>query len=379
MRVHPRRLDLEQTGELAGVRRQDGRGLPLHRLETEEPVGIDDRGQVRLLEQLPDELSRLVAPAEAWPERERACALGRLEGLLEGTLDRFEQPHLDDRQRLARRADGHVPSVRAERRLGGEADGTGEPGCPADHEHGARAVLVAVAVAPRKAVHDLTRHQRVSRLGGLEPDVDELDPAGVQTPWRNRQADLLAVKGHGRHRIDADPRDLAGRRVDTGRDVDGDHRHLRAQDRLDRARRLLARLAVKAGAEDGVDDDVGGRQLGADLDHLRAELLRGDPAVAAVCALAADRDDARSWVVARNRRGHGAAGTLHQRLHVVPRLGHLHLLGCVERLELSHATRSGIRLRQLPPPSPARASATSRGRSRRRRLFRPAPAGVPKA
>ena len=35
MRVHPRRLDLEQTGELAGVRRQDGRALPLHRLETE--------------------------------------------------------------------------------------------------------------------------------------------------------------------------------------------------------------------------------------------------------------------------------------------------------------------------------------------------------
>ena len=137
----------------------------------------------------------------------------------------------------------------------------------------------------------------MSRLGLFEPDVGNLDPARVQAPRRDRQSDLFTVERDGRRRLDAEPGDLAGRRVDPGRDVDGDHRHAGAPDGLDRARCLCARLAVEAGAEDSVDDDVSGRQLGAELDNLSAELLRRDPAVTAVRALAADGDDPCAGVV----------------------------------------------------------------------------------
>jgi len=88
----------------------------------------------------------------------------------------------------------------------------------------------------------------------------------------------------------------------------------------------------------------------------------GNALVAAVRAFAADRDGACARVVARNRRRHGAPRTLHQRLGVVSRLGRFHLFGCVERFEVGHVTRSGVRVRQPRRPSPTRASATSRGR-----------------
>src|SRR5207248_10492431 len=94
-------------------------------------------------------------------------------------------------------------------------------------------IVVAAAAARRRAVDGSARAWRVSRLGGREPDVHELDLARLQAARRNSEADFLAVESYGRCRLDADPRDLAGRRVDPRRDVDGDHRHVCAPDRLD--------------------------------------------------------------------------------------------------------------------------------------------------
>jgi hypothetical protein len=97
MRIDPGRLDLEQSRELAGMRREDSRGIPLDRFEGEERVCIDDRRQLGLLQQPPDELSRFVPAAEPRPECKRLGALRRLERLFEWPFDRLEQPRLDDR------------------------------------------------------------------------------------------------------------------------------------------------------------------------------------------------------------------------------------------------------------------------------------------
>src|SRR5206468_1884350 len=107
---------------------------------------------------------------------------------------------------------------------------------------------------------------------------------------------------------------------------------------LDRSSRLLARLTVEARSEDRIDHDVRFRQRRAHLDDLGAELRGRDPAVAAVRAFAADRDDARARVVAGDDFGDGAAGTFHHRGDVVARLRRLHLVRGVERLEPRHST-----------------------------------------
>ena len=135
MRVDPLSLDVEQPRQLAGMRSQHRRSASLDRLEAEEGVGVDDRGQVGLLEQPPDQRLRLFTAPEARTERQRFGASGGVEGFLQGALDRFEQAHLDDRQRLARRADTDVPGVGAERRFRSEADGAGQTGRAADHKH----------------------------------------------------------------------------------------------------------------------------------------------------------------------------------------------------------------------------------------------------
>ena len=202
----------------------------------------------------------------------------------------------------------------------------------------------------------------------LEPDVGDLDLARVEAARRHRQADFLALEGDRRCCLDANRGDLACRRIHAGGHVNRHHRHAGAADRLDRPCRFLARLAVEAGAEDRVDDDVPRRQLGSHLGNLRRELRGRDPAIAAVRALAADRDDARAGIVARHHRCNGGARPFHHRLDVVPFLRRLHLFSRVERLEFTH------RLRQ--PPSPARASATSRGRSRPQRALPPKPASA---
>ena len=97
MGVDPRRLDLEQAGELTGMRCQHRRSVSLDPLEAEQRVGVDDCRQVGFLQQPSDELPCLVAAPESRPKRERAGALCRLEGFLERPLDRLQQARLDDR------------------------------------------------------------------------------------------------------------------------------------------------------------------------------------------------------------------------------------------------------------------------------------------
>ena len=77
-------------------------------------------------------------------------------------------------------------------------------------------------------------------------------------PGATASPTLQTVERHGDASLGLpSPGNLAGRRVDARGDVDGDHRCRCGVDPLDRRRRLGARLAVEARAEQRVDDHVG--------------------------------------------------------------------------------------------------------------------------
>ena len=91
----------EQPCQLARVGREHGRARPRRRLELEERVGVDDRRERRMLEQLVDEAPRLRRATQARPEREavarpRSAAqrVGRGR-VLEAVLDGLEGQGLD--------------------------------------------------------------------------------------------------------------------------------------------------------------------------------------------------------------------------------------------------------------------------------------------
>jgi hypothetical protein len=96
VRIDPARVLSYQASELAGVRRQDGRRVPLERLQLEERVRVDDRRQLGLREQPTDELS-LVA-AQARTEGQRARALRGLEHIFERALHGLDDESLQNRE-----------------------------------------------------------------------------------------------------------------------------------------------------------------------------------------------------------------------------------------------------------------------------------------
>ena len=174
---------------------------------------------------------------------------------------------------------------------------------------------------------------------GLEPDVLELELAGMEASRRDDEPDHEPMERNRDGGLDRCPGDLARRRIHPGGDV---HRHdgeARGVDLLDLPRRLRTRLVAKARPEERVDDDVApGRHVLARLHDLRAEQPGRDAAVAAVRALPAHRHDAGARIVP----GHGGrdrtAGPAHQlghgcRIARIPLLRGAHLLRGVERLK----------------------------------------------
>ena len=79
MCVDPVRLDVEQPGELARVRRKDARRRPVRGLELVESVAVDHCGHLCLRQDTPDELLRALAAAEARARSRalRLCLRGR--------------------------------------------------------------------------------------------------------------------------------------------------------------------------------------------------------------------------------------------------------------------------------------------------------------
>jgi hypothetical protein len=95
------------------------------------------------------------------------------------------------------------------------------------------------------------------RLGALEADVRNLDLAGAISAGTDDETDLEAVHRHGHVRVDGCAPNFARRRIDARGDVDRDDGTLERVDALDQRASILARLAVEAGPEQRIDDDVG--------------------------------------------------------------------------------------------------------------------------
>ena len=89
-----------------------------------------------------------------------------------------------------------------------------------------------------------------------EADVGHLDLPCVETAGRDHETDLAPVERDRRLRLDRGACDLTGGRVDAARHVDREDRRSEAVQRLDEARRFIARLSGKPGPEERVDGDV---------------------------------------------------------------------------------------------------------------------------
>ncbi len=70
VRVHPRRLLVDQPPELAGMRREDTWRGPVTRLELPERVAVDDGGELRVGQQPAYARFRALASAEPGPDGE---------------------------------------------------------------------------------------------------------------------------------------------------------------------------------------------------------------------------------------------------------------------------------------------------------------------
>jgi hypothetical protein len=193
---------------------------------------------------------------------------------------------------------------------------------------------------------------RPRRVGGREAHVGDDDRAAHRALEEMPAAER--AEGHGERRAHARRVHLAGREVEAGRTVYGDHRHVLAHDALDAVRRRVLRGAARAGAEDPVDrhtlaapvvvgadkphavhpgEDpvlgVVGGALARQRAHRHAHAERGEGAgrnvaVAAVVAAPAHDDhavgEARAVVAGDDRRD-GPARRLHQ--HPARELGEL--------------------------------------------------------
>ena len=261
VRVDPRRLLAEQPRELARVRRQHGRrgrartARARRARRRRRPRAARARSSSRR-----DELPR-VAAAEPRPDRERARPLRTpSNAVLQRPLDRLEQPRLEHRQRLSRRGDGDVAGVGAERGHGGEARGAGQPARAADDEHRARACTCCRRAAARgTSAQDVARDERVlvsrrARARCRRPDRRRRGSARARRPGRpsgrGTSPSCAARDGRARRPRRSTRRRPKGRRP-RRRDVRA------AFIRSISAAASVARLAVEAGAEERVEDDVG--------------------------------------------------------------------------------------------------------------------------
>ena len=208
-------------------------------------------------------------------------------------------------------------------------------------------VLVVARAAAGDVPQDFRTDETGLGAGGLEADVGDVHLAGVEPPRRDGEPELAAVEGDGGVGDDRGSGGFARRRTDAGGHVNREHRRGGRVDPFDQRRGIRPRRAGEAGAEQRVDDHVRIAQVGltslrVDDQHVAPgtlQLARGDPAVAAVGAAAAHgRPPAGGGKAVEREPCRLAPGTLHQLFGRAgeARLGGLHLLGRVQRLEFRH-------------------------------------------
>ena len=265
--------------ELALVRRQHRRRAPLDRLEPPQPSASTTTGSSsaasspRTSARVPSLRPRPGPSATASARSASSSSTGSASAdtrpvvvLGQRPLDRLEQPRLEHRQRRSGRRDGDVARVGAERRS------------TARH---------AAPVRPREPPTTSTEPARYfvasrpSAARGRRPDAARGRARGRRARARSaRRRPRRRGSGRARRRPrpsppPSSPSPSPARRRPAPRPSTRRRRKARRPRRpaapealiaLDRARRVVARRAAEARAEERVDDDVGPAELAADLD-----------------------------------------------------------------------------------------------------------------
>ena len=217
------------------------RGPPAH-------VRLENRPDGRLVGIVADE-ARAAGPAGD------ACLLG---GRLAVDHDVREAAHDDPGVAVGAVEVAHHPHVRGPRRAGDEQGGSRVRPRSGGHPHHPAAVLVGVLgrlghpARPRRPPPGRMRRARRE----VEPDVDELDGAGVEAPRRDEQSGLQRPEGHRQVGGDRDARHDTGVGIDTARQVDRDHDRVGLVDGAHQSDGVGPQPASAADAEDPVDDEV---------------------------------------------------------------------------------------------------------------------------
>ena len=236
-----------------------------------EPVGVDQQGRLDRARHAAGELLGARVAAEARAERHGAGALGHLldhldpcrgvEAVRVGqpAAHLLEQPQLDDLLHRGGHRDLHVARPGALCGAGRHRGRAGEAARAAHHHEHAGDELRPAGGAARVEVEHALGDQPARGAGraARDADLDDLDTAGVLLAGVDVEAELGAVEGGGGGGANGLRLDLAGARVDARGDVAGDHGGVLGVDRGDRGGERLARRALEAGAEQGVDDRAG--------------------------------------------------------------------------------------------------------------------------
>ena len=199
------------------------------------------------------------------------------------------QRHADEVRAGIGSCHGNVARTGARGGLSGHHRRTGIGGRAGNNEHRAAGVLVHRRGQGLHAVEKVCRLNDLRRVFDIVDNLVEfvveraaLNLARILRAVAAVQADLRRDHGRGLVGTDAAVGDLAGLGVQAGRNIGSDHHRRELVDRGDPDGERRAHLAVKAGAKDGVDHDVGLLdqldQFIARRAHDHVDVTRGGPA-----------------------------------------------------------------------------------------------------
>ena len=154
----------------------------------------------------------------------------------------------------------HVPGAGTRGRPGGQHGGPRKADRTAGHVDVAAGELVRLRPAPghqgeHRGVFDQAGLRLLHRGSGRNADLDHANEPGGVAAGVDVEPDLVQVEGRRRVRAHVRTPGLAGRRVNSAWDVDGDHGHRCRRDRLYRLSDSSPGPAGESGAQQRVDDD----------------------------------------------------------------------------------------------------------------------------
>ncbi len=280
---HRRRAGAEESGQLAGVRRQHRLAAPLGEPpqltgQGVEAIRVDDQGAVDLLDQAADRVDRIGMLAQPRAEGHRPLTLQGLEHALpglgaepSGSGHRKRQGHALERGRLGHREQrlGHRQGDQARTRAHGRP--SGEHRCPrlalraGDHQQVAVVPLVAVGTARTEQMAQLLgREQAQVAFGRFDQrrrntQVGNHDLSCRPGGGRKKVGDLGSRKGDGEIGADVGPGNGGAAARQPAGKIDRDPGPLGPVQLLHQRRQVPFQRPGQTGAEKGIHHQLAAR------------------------------------------------------------------------------------------------------------------------